>query len=87
MPTFHFIKGSNSLGSVRGADISSVESNLLKFASSSAGTSPFSSGGYVLGSGKPSSHIPSSTQRSWNIVIYCTILFGFVYFWWNNGGH
>ncbi|KAI0036594.1 thioredoxin-domain-containing protein [Vararia minispora EC-137] len=65
MPTFVFLKGSNKVDQVRGADRNALESTLRKHSSTSSSGDAFSGKGHTLGgSGNSSSSAPASRAEN-----------------------
>ncbi|KAF9225515.1 thioredoxin-like protein [Gyrodon lividus] len=90
MPTFIFLKGSNQVHVIRGADRMGLQNAVKQFTSSSAATSAFSGKGHTLGGSsspaQPANNATGNPASFWsNLDPQVKVLLGlfaaYVFFW------
>jgi len=90
MPTFIFLKGSNQVHTIRGADRMGLQNAVKQFTSSSEATGAFSGKGYTLGGSSsgaaPASNGTGSATSFWSnmdpqVKVLLGLLGVYVFFW------
>ncbi|KAF9245822.1 thioredoxin-like protein [Melanogaster broomeanus] len=86
MPTFIFLKGSNQVHKIQGADRMGLQNAVKQLASSSAATGAFSGQGHTLGSSSPPVDVTGGASALWSNMdpqfkVLLALLAAYAFFW------